>query len=86
MGAMSFEFDPAKSVSNLEKHGIDFVKTQILWDDPNRLVVPVRTEGEPRFFLIGKIAGKHWLAIFTMRGKNTRVISVRHSRNEEVEA
>ena len=83
---MSFEFDPAKSASNLQKHGIDFVKAQSLWDDPNRLVITARTQGEPRFLLIGKIDGKHWSAIFTMRGENTRIISVRRSRNEEVEA
>lgn len=83
---MNFEFDPAKSASNLEKHGIDFFKAQSLWDDPNRLVIPARIQGEPRFLLIGKIYGKHWSAIFAMRGENTRIISVRRSRSEEVEA
>lgn len=83
---MNFEFDPAKSASNLDKHGIDFIKAQSLWDDPNRLVIPARTQGETRFLLIGKIDGKHWSAIFTMRGENTRIISVRRSRNEEAEA
>ncbi|WP_197473799.1 BrnT family toxin, partial [Oleiphilus sp. HI0066] len=29
----SFEFDPKKSKSNLEKHGIDFVTAQDLWRD-----------------------------------------------------
>jgi uncharacterized protein len=28
---MDFEFDPAKSAANLEKHGIDFVRAQALW-------------------------------------------------------
>ncbi|NLB54646.1 MAG: BrnT family toxin [Lentisphaerae bacterium] len=82
---MSFEFDPLKSANNFEKHGIDFIKAQRLWDDPSRLVIPARTQGESRFLLIGKIDGKHWSAIFTMRGENTRIISVRCSRNEEVE-
>jgi len=27
---MRFEFDPAKSVSNMAKHGLDFVKAQAL--------------------------------------------------------
>ncbi|OQY29431.1 MAG: hypothetical protein B6I38_08235 [Anaerolineaceae bacterium 4572_5.1] len=30
----NFEFDPNKSKSNLEKHGIDFIRAQKLWDDP----------------------------------------------------
>jgi uncharacterized DUF497 family protein len=30
---MKFEFDPAKSASNKDKHGIDFVEAQVLWAD-----------------------------------------------------
>jgi uncharacterized DUF497 family protein len=32
-----FEFDPAKSAANLEKHGIDFEAVQALWADTRRL-------------------------------------------------
>lgn len=28
-----FEFDPAKSAANANKHGIDFVAAQALWSD-----------------------------------------------------
>jgi len=83
---MEFEFDPRKSESNKRKHGIDFVEAQALWDDPDRLEVPARTEGEKRFVLIGRIQDKHWSAVFTCRGDKTRIISVRHSRTQEVEA
>ena len=34
---------------------------------------------------IGKLKGRHWSAVFTRRGDNVRLISVRRSRNEEVE-
>ena len=34
---MRFEFDPAKSASNLAKHGIDFATAQELWGDENYL-------------------------------------------------
>lgn len=82
---MEFEFDPEKSEANRRKHGIDFVEAQALWEDPDRLQVPARTEGEPRFMLIGKIGGKHWSAIFTPRRNSTRIISVRRSRGKEVQ-
>ena len=39
-----FEFDPAKSRSNRNKHGIDFVDAQELWNDPDVLEIPARTE------------------------------------------
>ena len=79
-----FEFDEAKSQSNLSKHGIDLVDAQLLWSDPRLLEVPARTEEEPRFLIIGLINEKYWSAVITYRGTNIRLISVRQSRNEEV--
>ena len=34
---------------------------------------------------IAKLNDKHWSAIFTLRGKNIRLISVRRSRKKEIE-
>jgi len=80
----TFEYDENKSRANLAKHGIDFVEAQKLWDDPNTFVIPATTEDETRFLIIGKIGDKHWTAVITYRGQNTRIISVRRSRKEEV--
>ncbi|ASC72830.1 hypothetical protein XM38_037890 [Halomicronema hongdechloris C2206] len=80
----TFEYDENKSQSNLAKHGIDFVEAQKLWDAPNTFVIPAKTEDETRFLIIGKIGDKHWTAVITYRGQNTRIISVRRSRKEEV--
>ena len=79
-----FEFDPAKSKSNRTKHGIDFVEAQALWNDPMLLEIPAKTDDEPRFLVIGLIAGTHWSAVITYRGANIRLISVRRARAEEV--
>ena len=81
---MEFEFDPAKSTVNQEKHGIDFVPAQALWQDSMRVEVPARTVDEPRWVVIGQIDGKHWSAVVTYREERTRIISVRRSRDEEV--
>ena len=81
---MQFEFDESKSRSNKLKHGIDFVEAQSLWLDELRVEIPARTVDEPRFVLIGKIDGKHWSAVFSYRGDQVRLISVRRSRVEEV--
>ena len=80
-----FEFDPEKSARNKVKHGIDFIEAQALWDDPDLLEVPAKTEDEPRFLIIGRIGPKHWSAIVTYRNYNIRIISVRRSRIEEVD-
>lgn len=80
---MEFEFDPAKSDSNLEKHGIDFSAVQALWDDVMRVEVPARTTDEPRWLVIGQIAGKHWSVVVTYGEHRVRIISARQSRKEE---
>jgi len=80
-----FEFDDKKSTSNLKKHGIDFVMAQELWQDPDLIEVKVKSENEPRFLVIARIANKHWSAVTTHRGNTIRIISVRHSRKTEVE-
>lgn len=82
---MEFEFDPHKSLANLAKHGIDFESAQELWCDEERVEVEVDREGEPRFLVVGRMAGKHWTAVITYRGTSTRIISVRRARKKEVE-
>ena len=81
---MDFEFDPQKSRRNLEKHRIDFIEGQRLWSDTHRVEIPVMTEDESRFFIVGMIDDKHWTAVITYRNDNIRIISVRRSRIEEV--
>jgi len=80
-----FEFDSRKSLQNKEKHGIDFIEAQDLWLDPDLLEIPARTEDEPRFIVIGRIGSIHWSGVITYRNQNIRIISVRRSRDEEVE-
>jgi uncharacterized protein len=79
-----FEFDSNKSESNKQKHGIDFIKIQELWNDSDRVEVPARTEDEPRYLIIGKIENIIWSVIITYREDTIRIISARRSREREV--
>jgi hypothetical protein len=80
---MPFEFDPAKSASNKSKHGIDFHEAQAIWTDESRLNIAAPYFTEPRYQILGLINGKLWSAIITLRGENTRIISVRAARRVE---
>lgn len=82
---IEFEFDTKKSLTNLNKHGIDFVQAQAVWSDFNFLEVQARSDDEPRFVVIGRIKDKHWSAVITYRDGRVRIISVRRSRQAEVE-
>ncbi len=82
---MDFEFDSAKSAANKAKHGIDFTEAQAVWLDEAIVEAPAKTNDEPRFLLIGRIAGRHWSAVCVRRNGRTRIISVRRARKEEIE-
>ncbi len=79
---MEFEFDPAKSASNKEKHGIDFIEAQELWRGV-ALLTPARAVDEPRMGLVGMAGGKCWMAVYTFRNQVVRIISVRRARDYE---
>ena len=80
---MNFEFDASKSKANREKHGIDFVEAQQLWEDEDRLEITARTEDEPRYVLIAVLSQKLWSVFFTYRKGSIRLISVRRAKKEE---
>ena len=82
---MEFEYDPDKSIANFAKYGIDFMVAQELWLDPDLLELQAKTIDEPRSMVIGKIGDKHWSAIITYRNSKIRIISVRRSRQKEIE-
>lgn len=83
---MDFEYDPEKSAKNLAKHGVDFEQAQEIWDDPDLIEIRLAYEDEPRWAVIGMMAGKHWTGIITYRGDSVRIISIRRSHPKEEKA
>ena len=81
---MSFEYDEAKSRANQQKHGIDFERAQVLWEDPDLIEIPARTVDEPRVLVVAKAGGKYWSAVITYRDQRRRIISVRRAREQEI--
>jgi uncharacterized DUF497 family protein len=82
---MKFEWDETKSHSNKAKHGLDFNEAKRLWNDPNAVEIEAPYPLENRSILIGKIEQKLWTAIYTIRKRAIRVISVRRARKREVQ-
>ncbi|WP_456382824.1 BrnT family toxin [Hydrogenimonas sp.] len=81
---MKFEYDPKKSKTNMQKHGIDFKEAQKLWEDEDMIQLPSRhLLDEPRWLVVGCIEKKHYTAIITYRNDAIRIISVRRSRQKE---
>lgn len=83
---MQFDWDPAKSESNLQKHGINFVTAVQVFADPNRRYKDSSrpADSEPRTIVIGQIRdGRLFTVVFTMRNGVSRIISARRSRHAE---
>jgi uncharacterized DUF497 family protein len=79
---MRFEWDVAKNSVNRVKHGIDFEIAKGLWLDENRIEIQAPHPIENRRIIIGKLQGKLWTAVYTIRGDAIRIISVRRSQRE----
>ena len=81
---MNFEYDENKSIKNKEKHNIDFEEAKILWNDKNAIIVPANIiDNEIRYAMISRLNKKCYVAIFTIRNDNYRIISVRRCRKNE---
>ena len=78
-----FEWDPAKSASNKEKHGIDFGEATVVWQDPDRATVASRYIGESRQLTIAPVNGKMFTVVSTTRAGVVRIISARRSHRDE---
>ncbi|WP_077273041.1 BrnT family toxin [Acidithiobacillus thiooxidans] len=85
---MIFEWDEAKRLINLEKHGVDFVDAPKMWAGPMLVAEDTRREyGEPRYVGMGHIEGRLMVIVHTHRSPNiVRVISLRKANSREVHA
>ena len=79
-----FEWDENKRLSNVEKHGLDFVDCLDVFLDPDAFAyLSARSDAERRYVVVGRIGERSVSVVFTRRGSLVRLISARiSSRNE----
>jgi uncharacterized DUF497 family protein len=82
---LAFEWDDAKALSNLAKHGIEFSYATVIFLDPRRIDLDVsRAEDrEMRQKSIGLVEGRLLTVVYTARPGTTRIISARRSNSME---
>ena len=82
---MQYEWDEAKRLANLIKHGVDFTETEeFCWDTALETVDDRQRYGEERWVALGAIADRIHVMIYTLRGKTIRIISLRKANKREV--
>lgn len=83
---IDFEWDPAKSKANEEKHGVSFVEASEVFDDDYSSTVrdPDHSEAEDRYLIFGLSASRKCLVVsYTERGDRIRIISAREMTPRE---
>ncbi|MEZ4533149.1 MAG: BrnT family toxin [Thermomicrobiales bacterium] len=80
---MRFEWDEEKRLINLEKHQIDFVDAQDLFDGREVVEIDSAYEFETRKQRTGFIEERMVTAVWTPREDAIRIISVRSARDAE---
>lgn len=82
---MKFEWDEAKRLANVAKHGFDFVDVVLVFEGDIVTIEDDRFEyEEQRFVTLGLLNGRVVVIVHTERKDVTRIISVRKAtKNEE---
>ena len=80
------EWDEHKRAANIEKHGLDFTRAELLFDGRPSIDIPCSFRAEPRLLTIGVIDGVFVTLVWTWRGRHRRAISFRRARHGERQA
>lgn len=82
---MEFEWDEAKRIANLRKHGIDFVDVPEVFDGDVVMVEDDRFDyGEQRFITLGLLHGRVVVIVHTERENDCiRIVSARRATKYE---
>ncbi len=81
---MKFDFDENKNQINISKHGIGLNDACGLWLVSHITVPAKNISGESRYFIIGKIKSKIYVAVYTIRNESIRIISC-HRADKKLE-
>ena len=83
---MQFEWDPAKALRNLAKHGVSFDEASTVFGDPlaGTISDPQRSADEERLVTIGySDRGPLIVVVYVERDSRTRIISARRATRRE---
>lgn len=83
---MRFDWDKSKNDHCFLSRGFDFSYAASVFADPNRMIKrdDRYSYGEDRYQITGRIEGRLFVVVFTMRQKTIRIISARKANQREV--
>ncbi len=82
---MRITYDPAKNDRNIAERGLSFERAADLdWDTAVSMEDTRRDYGERRLRVLARLDGRLHVAVITLRGDATHVISFRKANRKEV--
>lgn len=82
---MKTTFDPAKDAANIAKHGVSLaLASELMWDEMVATEDARQSYGEVRFAGYAPIGSRLFCVVFTDRGQERRIISLRKANSREV--
>ena len=81
------DYDLAKNIKNIHKHGLSFETAAQAFNDPNAQTIydDYHSMTEDRYILLGAVGSHILLVIYTMRDEKIRMISARPATKREEE-
>lgn len=80
---MQYEWDEAKRIANLEKHGYDLAEARRIYEHPNVMRLSSYYSGETRYVDLAEWGGRLLALVYTMRAGTVRAISLRPANRRE---
>jgi uncharacterized DUF497 family protein len=82
----AYEWNATKRKTNLSRHGVDFAAVEsFVWEEAKVISDNRKNYGEARFLAFGPIRDRLHCLVFSVRGENIRIISLRKANSREVE-
>jgi uncharacterized protein len=82
MAQAGFEWDPEKDRENQEKHGVPFVRAQLAFGDPRRVIAEdlSHSSSETRYYCFGLVEDGVLTVRFTYRNEIIRIFGAGYWR------
>jgi uncharacterized protein len=83
---MDFEWNETKRAANIRKHGVDFRRASLIFENPTLESIDEREAyGEERIIALGIAKGTVYRVVYTKRQSRVRIISAQKASKRERE-
>ncbi len=80
---MDYDWDEAKRLRNLRKHGLDFMDADLVFEASLKITVDAAHAEDDRYADLAEVNGRVLMLVYTLRRQTVRCISLRVASRRE---